>query len=312
MRYTRICAYCGKEFTAYKSCTQYCSSLCSKRAYKERQREKNRKNVVARDQEQIVSEYTRKEVVSIKEAICYLGISRSTLFRYIRSGMIPSMKLGSTVRLRRTDLEYLFDRKLPYSKEERIIKIAESNVSGNSVKENAAEITDKYISRKEACEMLGICNATAWKLFKKHKLECVTFGSCKYYRRDQIENLAKRRNKDPYPEITDWMSKDEIQEMFEMTDSAIYSLVSERGIPKKPHIGSTVLYSRRHIYEAKHVGVDFKKEYYRAEEVMTLMGINRNQLHNRLRSRNIRRLTVNRILWINKKDFNEAYGDLEF
>ena len=117
--------------------------------------------MVARDQEQIVSEYTRKEVVSIKEAIGYLGISRSTLFRYIRSGMIPSMKLGSTVRLRRTDLDYLLDRKLPYSKEERIIKIAESNVSGNSVKENATEITDKHISRKEACEMLGICNATA-------------------------------------------------------------------------------------------------------------------------------------------------------
>lgn len=41
------------------------------------------------------------------------------------------------------------------------------------------------------------------------------------------------------------------------------------------------------------------------------MGINRNQLHNRLRRRNIRRLTVNRTLWINKKDFNETYGDLE-
>ena len=96
-----------------------------------------------------------------------------------------------------------------------------------------------------------------------------------------------------------------------MTDSAIYSLVSERAIPKKPHIGSTVLYSRKHIYEAKHVGIDFKKEYYKAEEVMELMGLNRKQLHNRLRGHNIRRLTVKRTLWINKADFIATYGDLE-
>ena len=96
-----------------------------------------------------------------------------------------------------------------------------------------------------------------------------------------------------------------------MTDSTINTQESERPIPKKPHKGSTVLYSRKHIYEAKHVGIDFKKEYYKAEEVMELMGLNRKQLHNRLRGHNIRRLTVKRTLWINKADFIATYGDLE-
>ena len=311
MRYTRICAFCGKEFIAQKSCTKYCSHQCSQRAYKARHRAMNRKVVVERDQEQIIAEYSKKEVVSIREAISYLGISRSTLFRYIRSGLVPSMKIGATVRLKREDLDSLFERRLPYSKEERILKMAESKVISNTELQDNIDITEKYISRKQACELLGVCTATGWKLFKKHKLECVTFGNSKYYRRDQIENLSKRRNKDQYPEITDWISKEEIREMFSMTDSAIYSLVSERGIPRKPHVGSTVLYSRKHIYEAKHVGIDFKEEYYTSYEVMALMGINRNQLHNRLRKYNIRRLTVNRTLWINKEDFNRFYGDME-
>ena len=311
MRYTRICAFCGKEFIAQKSCTQYCSHQCSQRAYKARHRAMNRKIVVSRDQEQIISEYTKKEVVSIREALVYLGISRSTLFRYIQSGMIPSMKLGATVRLRRADLDCLFEKRLPYSKEERIIKLAESKAGASTEEELNEDIADKYVSKKEACEILGVCNATAWKLFKKHKLESVTFGNCQYYKRSQIENLSRRRNKDMYPEITDWISKEEIKEMFSMTDSAIYSLVSERAIPKKPHIGSSVLYSRKHVYEAKHVGIDFKKEYYKAEEVMELMGLSRKQLHNRLRGHNIRRLTVKRTLWINKADFIAAYGDLE-
>ena len=311
MRYTRICAFCGKEFTALKSCTQYCSHQCSKKAYKVRQREKNRKIVVSRDHDQIICEYTKKEVVSIREALVYLGISRSTLFRYIQLGMIPSMKLGATVRLKRADLDCLFERRLPYSKEERIIQLAESKVGAGPEDEVNGDIADKYVSKREACEILGVCNATAWKLFKKHKLESITFGNCKYYKRSQIENLSRRRNKDQHPEITDWISKEEIKEMFSMTDSAIYSLVSERAIPKKPHVGSTVLYSRKHIYEAKHVGIDFKKEYYKAEELMDLMGLTRKQLHNRLRGHNIRRLTVKRTLWINKADFIAVYGDLE-
>ena len=311
MRYTRICAFCGKEFTALKSCTQYCSHQCSKKAYKVRQREKNRKIVVSRDHDQIICEYTKKEVVSIREALVYLGISRSTLFRYIQLGMIPSMKLGATVRLKRADLDCLFERRLPYSKEERIIQLAESKVGAGPEDELNGDIADKYVSKREACEILGVCNATAWKLFKKHKLESITFGNCKYYKRSQIENLSRRRNKDQHPEITDWISKEEIKEMFSMTDSAIYSLVSERAIPKKPHVGSTVLYSRKHIYEAKHVGIDFKKEYYKAEELMDLMGLTRKQLHNRLRGHNIRRLTVKRTLWINKADFIAVYGDLE-
>lgn len=161
MRYTRICAFCGKEFTAYKSCTQYCSHQCLQKAYKARHRAMNRKIVVSRDHEQIISEYTKKDVVSIREAIVYLGISRSTLYRYIQSGMIPSMKLGATVRLRRADLDYLFERRLPYSKEERIIKIAESKVMDNSELEYNEDTLDKYVSKKQACDLLGVCNATA-------------------------------------------------------------------------------------------------------------------------------------------------------
>ena len=65
MRYTRICSFCSKEFIAHKSCTQYCSHQCSQRAYKARLRDMNRKDVVARDQSKIISEYSKKEVFSL-------------------------------------------------------------------------------------------------------------------------------------------------------------------------------------------------------------------------------------------------------
>ena len=39
------------------------------------------------------------------------------------------------------------------------------------------ETLDKYVSKKQACELLGVCNATGWKLFKKHKVESILFGN---------------------------------------------------------------------------------------------------------------------------------------
>jgi hypothetical protein len=65
------------------------------------------------------------------------------------------------VRLRRADLDCLFERRLPYSKEERIIKIAESKVMDNSELEYNEDTLDKYVSKKQACDLLGVCNATA-------------------------------------------------------------------------------------------------------------------------------------------------------
>lgn len=88
-------------------------------------------------------------------------------------------------------MDCLFEKRLPYYKEERIIKLAESKAGASTEEELNEDIADKYVSKKEACEILGVCNTTAWKLFKRHKLVSVTFRNCKYYKRSQIENLSR-------------------------------------------------------------------------------------------------------------------------
>lgn len=310
MEYIRICAFCGKEFIAHKSNTRYCSTLCSKRQYKDKWRRKNRKETEERDIEEIVGEYTKKEILTLKEATIYLGVSRTTLYRYIRSGMIPRLQLCGTVRVRRSDIDHLFSIALPYTRKERATKIAEERTD---VTRDRNERPDNwtFISRAEACNILGVCSSTAAKLFKKHNVECVTFGCANYYNREQIERLAKRRERNEYPEITEWMTREEIQKMFSMSECAVYTLVSDKGIPRKTDKGCTVLYSRQHVYEAKHVGIDFEKDYYTAEYIMQKMGINRCQLHNRLKRGKIPRITVNRTLWIKKSEFIAVCGRFE-
>lgn len=43
--------------------------------------------------------------ISIPDAGKYLGVSADTVRRLIRSGTIPHARIGSSIRIRRTDLE---------------------------------------------------------------------------------------------------------------------------------------------------------------------------------------------------------------
>ncbi len=53
-----------------------------------------------------------REVMNIRQASQYLGISRDTLYRYISEGMIPAFKLGNRWKFRKTILDRWMERKM--------------------------------------------------------------------------------------------------------------------------------------------------------------------------------------------------------
>jgi len=58
----------------------------------------------------IVSE--SREVMNVRQASQYLGISPDTLYRYITEGEIPAFKLGNRWKLRKTILDRWMERKM--------------------------------------------------------------------------------------------------------------------------------------------------------------------------------------------------------
>ena len=52
-----------------------------------------------------------REVMDIRQAAEYLGISGDTLYRYASEGFIPAFKLGNRWRFRKTLLDDWMDRK---------------------------------------------------------------------------------------------------------------------------------------------------------------------------------------------------------
>ena len=58
----------------------------------------------------VVSE--SREVMNVRQASQYLGISPDTLYRYITEGEIPAFKLGNRWKLRKTILDRWMERKM--------------------------------------------------------------------------------------------------------------------------------------------------------------------------------------------------------
>jgi excisionase family DNA binding protein len=53
-----------------------------------------------------------REVMNVRQASQYLGISPDTLYRYITEGEIPAFKLGNRWKLRKTILDGWMERKM--------------------------------------------------------------------------------------------------------------------------------------------------------------------------------------------------------
>lgn len=53
-----------------------------------------------------------REVMNIKEASAYLGISPDTLYRYVYDDKIPAFKLGNRWRFKKTILDQWMESKI--------------------------------------------------------------------------------------------------------------------------------------------------------------------------------------------------------
>lgn len=60
-----------------------------------------------------------REVMNIREASDYLGISRDTLYRYVYTDRIPAFKLGNRWKFKKGILDKWIERKISQGKSRR-------------------------------------------------------------------------------------------------------------------------------------------------------------------------------------------------
>ena len=87
----RKCKICGEPFKAKTIESWYCSPRCSKIAWKRNKDEELRMQKL----DEVVKKIPKsKDYITVPEAYALFGISKETLYRLIRKGVISSVNVG--------------------------------------------------------------------------------------------------------------------------------------------------------------------------------------------------------------------------
>lgn len=292
----KICAYCGKTFHSRKSSTLYCSRSCSRQASKHQEREKLHKAIDALFQENqnavLFDRLNEMEFLSPSMAAIYLGMNRTTIYRYLSAGALPSIQIGNSIRIRKSDIIHLFDiSSNPWGKDREL-----------------------YITVREASEEFGIPYSTVYKVLKGKCLKPFRKGNVDYFLKEEATEVLSRQQEENHPEITKWYTCEEIRKKYLMTETAVHSMVYDYEIPSRTE-GQVVYYSQKHVDEIKayqQPGSAISKRYYTTGAAMEAYGMNKDQVRRLLKHYNIPTTVISRTLHFLKSDFDRIFDIPKF
>ena len=319
MYYQKTCEYCGKQFTAQKSSTRFCSKSCADRANKERIRKWTQAVVETKDRiETIQNSQSFGDILSPRTLALYLGVSIRTAYRYLENGMIPAITTNKKTFVRRSDVDKLFDSAPPYRnrnhdgkrKEEaapqELMAPGDGSIKGGSEVKGGKNVNgERYTTVKEVAERYGLSLSGTGKILKESGLTIIRHKGKNYYYLNEVESLFRKRQAESHPEISEWYTCAEIQEKYQLKPASIYDIASTFRIPTKK-VHNVTYYSKVHFDMSRGIKPADSEMWYTVQEAMEKYGQTRDQVYNVLRYNNIQRVQVGRNVKFRRCDYDEA------
>ena len=290
----RICEWCGNRFMAQTTVTRFCSKRCAEHSYKERMRQKK---MALSNQETSQCNPDRKsrgkDFLTPTETAQYLGVCRTYIYDSINRGKIKVTRIGRKTLISKADIQAMFDFLTPKETE-----------SSESTKRKAKSISDFY-TRAEIREKFGVKDSWIYKVVAENNVPKTILRGKAYFSKSHIDRLFSARKENP--EITEWYSVEDIQSKYGMTLSAIYTLVSKIGIPKRKE-GPKVYYSKYHFDVAKGAKSAEDIEFISVADAMDKYSLTRDQLYHYVKTYKITKLRCGKYVKLNAKELYELFN----
>lgn len=157
-------------------------------------------------------------------------------------------------------------------------------------------------------EKYGVSNSGMYKIAEREGWPKTQSRGKTLWSRSHVDRYFASQQ--PKEEINEWYTVADIQAKYGMTLSAIYTLVSKEGIPKKKQ-GNYVMYSKYHFDLAKGQTAPKEREYYTYPEAMAKYNLTRDQLHHYLKYHNITREKKGKYTLILRSELDSLLGSPE-
>lgn len=116
IRINRICKYCGEVFVAKTFKTQFCSHSCNSKDYKKREKirrmEESKEEYKSdlknsKSQSMNMEKLKSKIYLSIAEVCLLVGMSDSTVRKFVKEGRLKTIRLGKKHLILKSQIENL-------------------------------------------------------------------------------------------------------------------------------------------------------------------------------------------------------------
>ena len=290
----RICEWCGNRFMAQTTVTRFCSKRCSEHSYKERMRQKKMAlSNMETSQCNLDRKSKDKDFLTPTETAQYLGVGRTYIYDCINGGKIKVTRIGRKTLISKADIQSMFDFLSP--KESEPVEVTEKK--GKSISE--------FYTRAEIRGKFGVKDSWIYKVVAENNVPKTIIRGKAYFSKSHIDRLFSSRKENP--EITEWYSVEEIHEKYGMTLSAIYTLVSKIGIPKRKE-GPKVYYSKYHFDVAKGAKSAEDVEFISVPEAMGKYSLTRDQLYHYVKTYKITKLRCGKYVKLNAKELEALFN----
>lgn len=295
IRIERICEWCGNRFMAQTTVTRFCSKRCSEHSYKERMRQKKMAlSNMETSQSNLDRKSKEKDFLTPTETAQYLGVCRTYIYDSINRGKIKVTRIGRKTLISKADIQAMFDFLSP----------KESEPKEETSEKKGMSISDFY-TRADIREKYGVKDSWIYKVVAENNVPKTILRGKAYFSKSHIDRLFSARKENP--EITEWYSVEDIQEKYGMTLSAIYTLVSKIGIPKRKE-GPKVYYSKYHFDVAKGAKSAEDVEFISVPEAMEKYSLTRDQLYHYVKTYKITKLRCGKYVKLNAKELEALFN----
>ena len=302
----KFCVHCGSEFTAYKQTTMFCSSACAKK-YRIRQSLEERATKVTaesrrQDAQRKESAFAAKDIMRVKDVCEYLSLSRTTIYRYIEQGILKPLVLPGTQLFRKDTLDQLFKDGVRFRESaSRLPK-----TSASTERPQSFVHMDEYISISEAAKVYGLPLNVTQNYLRRSELPFERFRNVRLYKREEVDRLLRKRERDQHHEIEEWYTVEDIMTEYEMTRKQVYNLMGVN--PKLPRRkeGLKTFYSKRHVDKLLKPSEDLSL-YYTPSEVMDKYHIEIRRLYKVAKRLAFKTYSASGRIWYLKEDVDAFF-----
>lgn len=306
MEIKKTCIHCGAEFSAQSPKARYCSPYCKGRHCKEEMRRRFEREEKEEHLRQEAALVDCAEILKPGQAASYLGISRPTVYRYIKAGIIPAVRLPGKTMIRKKDIAAIFDS--PPPPRERAPRTPKPRLPESVPVPGQTAVPVQcigYISVPDLAKKYQITTKTVKDYLQKHGVPEMIYRTCRYFEAEKAERAFRLREKNSHPEIREWYTVKEIMARYDMEMHAVYNMVHDHNIPRR-HYKNSMLYSKAHVDRLRAVPDDIKKNYATVQDLMDQYHFTHSQIHNRLNRHDISRKMIVKTLWVNRKEFESS------